>query len=311
MSTTTSVSEFSILQPERSQADNATALKKRVVPAKLRSLMASAGDYLASAELLDAINAALCVGAPLLITGDPGTGKTQAAYYVAKLLGLQEVYRLDVTSETVATDLFYDFDRVAYFHQAQVEKTKELDVRPHIKPGPLWRAFDSMASGELAVVLIDEVDKASRDVPNGLLNALDQYEFRVPVVNEIKRCEASRPPFVVLTSNSEKRLPEPLLRRCIYHYIAFDEEQARKIVEARCEGFPNLDEEARKIALRRFSELRKLPLRKKPATAELLVWLTVLSARRGRIADLDSVPLSKLPALHCLVKDTEDIERLR
>src|SRR5689334_9068616 len=189
MSDAAVTSEFSILQPQRDAAANARALRARAVPVKLRSLAASAGDYLPSDELLDAINAALCVGAPLLLTGDPGTGKTQAAYFAAHKFGAAEPFRLDVTSETLATDLFYDFDRVAYFHQAQVEKSPRLDPTPHIKPGPLWQAFEAMGKGEPAVVLIDEVDKASRDLPNGLLAALDQYHFRVPVLNVERRCD--------------------------------------------------------------------------------------------------------------------------
>ncbi len=301
--------EFSFLDLTRTAEGNAEVLARRSVALELGSHEAAAAGYLASEELVDCINTALAVGAPLLLTGEPGTGKTQAAYFAAHRLGVGSVLKLDVTSETTIHDLFYDFDRVAYFHDAQVEKQRPDRAR-YFTEGPLWRAFERSQRGETALVLLDEIDKAPRDFPNDLLNALDQHEFTIRELGRTIRANPQRPPLVILTSNSEKRLPEPLLRRCIYHFIPFDEQQVRKIVEQR-RDFLSEDLATRELAVRRFLELRKLPgLRKKPATGELLLWLTVLSARKGLAAKHLSGPLHALPALFCLIKDRDDLERI-
>lgn len=301
--------EFSFLDEARTPAQNAEALSRRQVALELGDHKAAAAGYMASPELIDCINTALAVGAPLLLTGEPGTGKTQAAYYAADRLGVDPPHKLDVTSQTTVQDLYYDFDRVAYFRDAQIEKQRR-DRADYFTPGPLWRAFESSQQRKTAIVLLDEIDKAPRDFPNDLLNALDQHEFTVRELDRTIRADPGRPPLVVLTSNSEKRLPEPLLRRCIYHFIPFDEAQVRKIVEQR-RGFLADDRAVHEAAIRRFLELRRLPgLRKKPATGELLLWLTVLNARRGlQLAHL-SGPLGQLPALFCLIKDRDDLERV-
>ena len=301
--------EFSFLDVTRTPEGNAEVLARRAVALELGSHEAAAPGYLASQELIDCINTALAVGAPLLITGEPGTGKTQAAYFAAHRLKIGPVLKLDVTSETTIHDLFYDFDRVGYFHDAQVKKRRPDRAR-YFTAGPLWQAFERSHRGETALVLLDEIDKAPRDFPNDLLNALDQHEFTIRELSRTIRAHPQRPPLVILTSNSEKRLPEPLLRRCIYHFIPFDEQQVRRIVEKR-RDFLAEDAATRELAVRRFLELRKLPgLRKKPATGELLLWLTVLSARKGLTKEHLSGPLPTLPALFCLIKDRDDLERL-
>lgn len=301
--------EFSFLDESRAPERNAEVLARRQVALELGSHQAAAAAYLASSELIDCINTALAVGAPLLLTGEPGTGKTQAAYFAAHRLGVGPPHKLDVTSQTTVHDLFFDFDRVAYFHDAQVEKQRPDRAR-YFTPGPLWRAFDRSQQGETAIVLLDEIDKAPRDFPNDLLNALDQHEFTIRELSRTIRADPRRPPLVVLTSNSEKRLPEPLLRRCIYHFIPFDEAQVRRIVQQRRDFLAD-DAALHELALQRFLELRKLPgLRKKPATGELLLWLTVLSARQGLRGEHLSGPLAELPALFCLIKDRDDLERI-
>lgn len=301
--------EFSFLEDARAPEQNAAVLQRREVALELGSHEAAAAGYLASQELIDCINTALAVGAPLLLTGEPGTGKTQAAYYAAHRLGVGAPHKLDVTSETTVHDLFYEFDRVAYFHDAQVEKQRPDRTR-YFTPGPLWKAFERSQQGETAIVLLDELDKAPRDFPNDLLNALDQHEFTIRELSKTIRADPRRPPLVILTSNSEKRLPEPLLRRCIYHFIPFDEAQVRKIVQRR-RDFLAEDKAVHELAIGRFLELRKLPgLRKKPATGELLLWLTVLSARKGLRAEHLSGPLQELPGLFCLIKDRDDLERI-
>ncbi len=263
-----------------------------------------------SDELVDAINIALAVEAPLLLTGEPGTGKTQVAFYVAHYFGLRDrLFRLYVRSTTRAEDLLYRFDEVAYFRAAQDSARRpeeKIDKGEFIEQGPLWQAY--VGEGP-SIVLVDEIDKAPRDFPNDLLNVLDQHEFRVGPTREDVR-PAGSPPLIIITSNSERRLPEPFLRRVIFHNILFDEEVLRRAVTARGAQL-KLAESVRDAAISRFMELRGQNLRKKPATAELLVWLTVLSAQGGlTAAELLGLPLAKLPGLATLVKDREDLAQL-
>jgi len=172
----------------------------------------------------------------------------------------------------------------------------------------LWLAYQEKRP---AVVLIDEIDKAARDFPNDLLHVLDQHEFKVRETGAtISRGECP-PPVMVITSNSERRLPEPFLRRCVFHHIRFTEDLLRNAVKARAGDFPRLDLELQETAMRRFLELRGLDLRKPPATGELLVWLAVLSARGENRQDwLRTCPLRDLPALSTLVKDRDDWAQL-
>jgi MoxR-like ATPase len=253
---------------------------------------------------------ALAVGAPLLLTGEPGTGKTQVAFYLAWFFDIEDhLYPLYVRSTTTVEDLLYRFDAVAYLHAANdpARRGDGISKADFVERGPLWRAYEA---GGPAVVLLDEIDKAPRDFPNDLLNVLDQHTFHVPEAGQTVSRGDSPPPVVVITSNSERRLPEPFLRRCIFHHIEFTEELLRRAVEARIGDFPNLTSEVREAALERFLDLRGHDLRKKPATAELLVWLTLLSARGGVTVETLRGPLRSLPALAALVKDRDDLARL-
>lgn len=185
-------------------------------------------------QLVTAIEAAVAVGEPLLLTGEPGTGKTQAAYYAAYKLDLEPVIHFQVKSESTARDLLYHFDTVQYFHDAHFQKlqgekgtTNEngarelLDKTRYIDPQPLWEAFKrSDETGKPAVLLIDEIDKAPRDFPNDLLHELDKMEFTIAETKALARSEKRIRPLVFITSNSERRLPEPFLRRCVYHLFA-------------------------------------------------------------------------------------------
>jgi len=302
---------FELLVPdEHSPERRREALAQRVLPPTLGSHREAAQHYQPDPDLVDAVNVALAVGAPLLLTGEPGTGKTQVAHYLAWYFGIEEnLFPLFVRSTTTAEDLLYRFDAVAYLHAANDpgRRGERVGKGEFVEPGPLWKAYQ--AAGP-AVVLIDEIDKAPRDFPNDLLNVLDQHEFHVAETGQTVRRTGGPPPVVVITSNSERRLPEPFLRRCVFHHIEFTEDLLRRAVAARAGDFPGLAEPVREAAIGRFLEIRGRELRKKPATAELLIWLTVLSAHGGVVAQEFTGSLRDLPALSVLVKDREDLDLL-
>lgn len=302
-----------ILDCDEPDASQREAFATREVSRRLTDHKVAARHFKPSDGLKAAVKVALKVGAPLLLTGEPGTGKTQVAFYLAWYFGVEEsLFKLYVRSSTTAEDLLYRFDTVAYFHRSQDPAYfgEEIQRDEFISPGPLWKAYESKAP---AIVLIDEIDKAPRDFPNDLLNVLDQHKFQVPELRgrTIARRSELPPPLVVITSNSERRLPEAFLRRTIFHHIEFTSGLVREAVKAHQFDFPNLPPNLQEAAIRRFEELRARPLRKRPATAELLVWLTVLSAEKGLTADdLYAVALKDLPALSTLVKDREDMRQL-
>lgn len=304
------------LGPEK----GAQALLGRQIPHKLHDLAAAAPTYRPSPEMTAAVNVALAVGAPLLVTGDPGTGKTQLAYYLAWYFGAPEnVFKLDVKSTTTSGDLLYTFDTIHYFHDGQDKtRTGPLDKNDYVKTGPLWEAFLALGRGEAAVVLIDEIDKAQRDFPNDVLHELDQYSFRVKELDHVEdrpkvpgTNKHLPPPVVVITSNNERRLPEPFLRRCIFHQIKFTKELVDEAVAARRLDFRELDDATVAKAVRAFLTLREHSgLRKVPATGELLVWLCALGALGVHEAQLDLTRLRELPAIEALIKDSADLDVL-
>jgi len=285
----------------------------------MNSLETDAHLFVPGDDLELAINTAITIGEPLLLTGEPGTGKTQSAYYTAYKLGTGPVLHYQVKSDSRATDLLYYFDTVRYFHDATVNSrinpasTHLLNKANYLEQRILWKAFESSVP---QVVLIDEIDKAPRDFPNDLLYELDQMQFTVAETGEKVEPKEGRSPIVFITSNGERRLPEPFLRRCVYHHINFDESLVRLIVRGRSQEYNKLSTEFVDFAVRRFMALRELPLRKHPSTSELLVWLRVLSitttsGQDGKMIDRLNGSLSELPYLNLLLKDKEDYEDLK
>ena len=305
------------------RAQSLEMLKTSASYAAERDLQKAAERFIPSKKLLNAINASIAARVPLLLTGEPGTGKTQVAWYLQRFFGIP-LYAYQVHSNSQANDMRYDFDAVAYLRDAYLgKKAENLDSKHdpradprYLKPGALWKAFENQ--GE-CVLLIDEIDKAPRDFPNDLLQELDQQRFEHPFhqgeyigVNEEanKQNENSAPPLTIITSNGERRLPDAFLRRCMVHQIELDEKLLSDILNAWKTQFPDLDEDTRKLALQQFQSIRELNrLSKRPGTAELLLWLSVLSAQEIKQEDLN-VKISKLPALECLIKDHDDYQYL-
>ncbi len=291
------------------QLKDKSILKQRPESGIGSSFAKDARRFVADEELDTAINTAIAVAEPLLITGEPGTGKTQAAYYAAYKLDIEPVLHFQVKSDTVAKDLMYHFDTVRYFHEANIRKdVTQLDKSEYIYKKELWRA---LKADEPCVLLIDEIDKAPRDFPNDLLHELDQMEFEVPEIETAVKGKPANRPIVFITSNSERRLPEPFLRRCVYHHIEFDRDLVRKAVFRRKDEYPELSKKFLEMAIDRFLALRETALRKYPATAELLVWLRVLGLNANQYTQGLDDDLSKLPYLGALIKDHQDREDLK
>ena len=299
-------------------------LAQRALPPFLSDHRDAAKRYQPSPQLLLAINMALHTGSPLLLTGEPGTGKTQAADFVGYYFDIP-VFKFLVKSTSIAQDLMYEFDAVGYLHWAQTagrlqdaepeELLSDAQAMRHgfLHKRPLWQAYETAGD---AVVLIDEIDKAPRDFPNDLLHELDQHSFPHPF--DEKRTispQSKRPPIVIVTSNEERRLPDAFLRRCIFHRIELTDDLIANAVESMARGeaggFPHLDLAARNVARQRFWEIRNLAeIEKKPATAELLTWLCILSAQRVDASALENSALRALPAIGALIKDDDDLKRL-
>ncbi|MBI1925882.1 MoxR family ATPase [Candidatus Poribacteria bacterium] len=316
---------FDLVQPKREgQLADQSLLKNRPFVKMDQSFQADARKFVPGDQLATAINTAIALGEPLLITGEPGTGKTQAAYYAAYKLNIEPVIHFQVKSDSTAHDLLYHFDTVRYFHDANLpNRSATLDKGKYVEQRALWDAIETAKEKDAPqVLLIDEIDKAPRDFPNDLLHELDKMEFTVTETEQIVRATPDLRPIVFITSNSERRLPEPFLRRCVYHHIRFDDKIVEQAVFARTEEFSPLPAEFLKLAMRCFLHLRERSLRKRPATGELLMWLRVLALTVGTTHEKlkaavddfeESLRLknpSKLPHLGVLLKDHQDLEEI-
>jgi MoxR-like ATPase len=255
--------------------------------------------YVASRALQDVVNVALALERPLLLKGEPGTGKTLLAHHIAQALGMKMIL-WNVKSTTKARDGLYTYDTVQRLNDARFGDGDVRDISHYIKLGPLGRAF---ASPERVVLLIDEVDKGDIEFPNDLLFELDEMRFHVLETDEWVK--AVHRPAVIVTSNSEKELPDAFLRRCVFHYIDFpDEAQMRAIIEVH---FPGLSGDLLQSACKIFYGLRDVPgLRKRPSTSELLDWIRALLASGAKLPQEDTPTLKNVPFLGALVKMEED-----
>src|SRR6201996_5257825 len=258
--------------------------------------------YIATEDLKVAVNAAVALERPLLIKGEPGTGKTVLAYEIAAALGA-DLITWHIKSTTKAQQGLYEYDAVTRLRDSQLGDERVKDVRNYIKKGKLWEAF---TAEKRPVLLIDEIDKADIEFPNDLLQELDRMEFYVYETDETIKAKVR--PIVIITSNNEKELPDAFLRRCFFHYIRFPDDQTmRKIIEVH---YPGIKQKLVSEALRIFYDMRKVPgLKKKPSTSELLDWLKLLL-----VEDIDDEalrerdPTKLIPPLHgALLKNEQDV----
>lgn len=258
-------------------------------------------DYISTDDLTVAVNASIALEKPLLVKGEPGTGKTELARQISESLDL-EIIEWNIKSTTKAQQGLYEYDAVSRLRDSQLGDKKIENIANYIKKGKIWNAFETK---ERAVLLIDEIDKADIEFPNDLLQELDKMEFYVYETNKI--IKAIKRPIVIITSNNEKELPEAFLRRCFFHYIQFpDLDTLKKIVEVH---FPKIKKTLLDAALNRFFEIRDVPgMKKKPSTSEALDWIKLLLIEDINPLDLKSDGKDLLPKLHgALIKNEQDI----
>ena len=258
-------------------------------------------NYISTNDLTVAVNASIALEKPLLVKGEPGTGKTELARQIASSLKLQ-IIEWSIKSTTKAQQGLYEYDAVSRLRDSQLgEEIK--DISKYIKKGKIWESFETTKK---SVLLIDEIDKADIEFPNDLLQELDKMEFYIYETGEVVK--ANHRPIIIITSNNEKELPEAFLRRCFFHYIQFPEiDTLRKIVEVH---FPDIKKSLLETALKTFFQIREVPgLKKKPSTSEALDWIKLLLVEDLDSKDLKSDGKNILPKLHgALLKNEQDIQ---
>ena len=258
-------------------------------------------DYISTNDLTLAVNASIALEKPLLVKGEPGTGKTELARQIAKNLNLK-IFEWTIKSTSKAQQGLYEYDAISRLRDSQLGNKKIEKISNYIKKGKIWNAFESETK---TVLLIDEIDKADIEFPNDLLQELDRMEFYVFETGDL--IKAKKRPIVIITSNNEKDLPEAFLRRCFFHYIQFPEiNTLKKIVKVH---FPNIKKTLLDHALKNFFEIREIPgLKKKPSTSEALDWIKLLLVEDLSPSDLKLGTKKILPKLHgALIKNEQDI----
>lgn len=257
--------------------------------------------YIATQDLMVSVNAAISLEKPLIIKGEPGTGKTLLASEIAKVLK-KKLISWHIKSTTNAQQGLYEYDAVTRLRDSQLGMEEVDDISNYIKPGKLWESFDSK---DQVVLLIDEIDKADIEFPNDLLLELDQMEFYCYELQ--KTIKAKKRPIVVITSNNEKELPDAFLRRCFFHYITFpDRDTMKEIIDVH---YPDLENKLMQSAMRIFYEVRELGgIKKKPSTSELLDWLKLLIIGRITSDELDEIDIERElpPYVGSLLKNEQD-----
>ncbi len=258
-------------------------------------------DYVSTDDMTVAVNASIALERPLIVKGEPGTGKTELAHQVASALNLPLI-EWSIKSTTKAQQGLYEYDAVSRLRDSQLGDARVEDVSNYIKKGKLWQAFEAE---QRLVLLIDEIDKADIEFPNDLLQELDQMKFHVYETGQT--VSAKHRPIVIITSNNEKELPDAFLRRCFFHYIRFpDTETLRQIIDVH---FPGIKSDLVREALQQFFEIRETPgLKKKPSTSEVLDWLKLLLVEDLSASDLRRDGKGALPKLHgALLKNEQDV----
>ena len=258
-------------------------------------------EYIATDDLRVAVNASIELERPLLVKGEPGTGKTELARQIAQNLGLK-IFEWNIKSTTKAQQGLYEYDAVSRLRDSQIGDSRISDIANYIKKGKIWEAFEN---DERCVLLIDEIDKADIEFPNDLLQELDRMDFFVYETGQT--IKAKNRPIVIITSNNEKELPDAFLRRCFFHYIQFPNiETLGQIIQVH---HPDIKKTLLDTALTKFFEIRETPgIKKKPSTSEALDWLKLLLAEDINAIDLKSQGKDLLPKLHgALLKNEQDV----
>ena len=258
-------------------------------------------DYVTTLDLTVAVNASIALEKPLLVKGEPGTGKTELARQIAKSLNL-EIIEWSIKSTTKAQQGLYEYDAVSRLRDSQLGENIG-DISKYLKKGKIWDAFENT---QKCVLLIDEIDKADIEFPNDLLQELDKMEFFVYESGQL--IKANNRPIVIITSNNEKELPEAFLRRCFFHYIQFPEiDTLKQIVQVH---FPDIKKSLLDSALKKFFQIREIPgVKKKPSTSEALDWIKLLLLEDLDPSDIDNNSKDLLPKLHgALIKNEQDIQ---